>query len=165
MTPAGNPTERHIVVAYVKAVEQKASNITGFWAEKFGTSEQEISGLIKDTPKFQNFVRTKLMKKGSVGYIQPGPDTFPSVEKVHELIIACEALPCATWLDGLSAGEQAMAELLTMLVDKGVVALNIVPDRNWNIADPKASASRWKNCIRWSRSQRLWRCLSTSVQR
>ena len=31
-----------------------------------------------------------------------------------------------------------MDELLALLVDKGAVALNIVPDRNWDIADPEA---------------------------
>jgi hypothetical protein len=31
-----------------------------------------------------------------------------------------------------------MAELLELLISKGVVALNIIPDRNWNIADPAA---------------------------
>ena len=77
------------------------------------------------------------MKRGGVGYAQPGPDTFPCVEEVNQMILACQALPCATWLDGTSAGEQAMEELLELLIDKGAVALNIVPDRNWNIADPE----------------------------
>jgi hypothetical protein len=58
------------------------------------------------------------------------------VEEFHRLIVACGALPCAAWLDGMSAGEQAMEELLELLMGKGVVALNIIPDRNWNIADP-----------------------------
>ncbi len=47
------------------------------------------------------------MKRGGVGYVQPGNDTFPTVEQFHELITACGALPCAAWLDGLSEGEQA----------------------------------------------------------
>ncbi len=138
LTPAGNPTERHIVLAYVRAVEQQASDVSRFWADKLGTAESEISTLIREPAKFQNFVRTKLMKKGSVGYIQPGADTFPSVETFHELIRACGALPCATWLDGTSAGEQAIEDLFGMLIDKGAVALNIIPDRNWNIADAES---------------------------
>jgi hypothetical protein len=85
---------------------------------------------------FQNLVRAKLMKKGGVGYVQPGEDTFPPVEKLHELILACDALPCAAWLDGISSGEQHYEQLLELLISKGVVALNIVPDRNWNIKDP-----------------------------
>jgi hypothetical protein len=138
LTPAGNPTERHIVLAYVQAVERQTDSQTAFWASKLGSSEPEIKALISDSAKFQNFVRSKLMKKGGVGYIQPGPDTFPSVETFHELITACGALPCAAWLDGTTAGEQAIEELLSLLVAKGVVALNIVPDRNWNIADPES---------------------------
>jgi hypothetical protein len=67
------------------------------------------------------------------------------VEEVSELIVACGALPCATWLDGTSTGEQAEAELLELLIDKGVVALNIVPDRNWNVADPDVKRVKVKN--------------------
>jgi hypothetical protein len=137
LTPAGNPTERHIVLAYVQAVNKQVDNQVQFWADKLGATEAEIGKLISDSAKFQNFVRTKLMKKGGVGYIQPSPETFPSVETFHEMIIACGALPCATWLDGTSAGEQAIDELLNMLIDKGAVAMNIIPDRNWNIADPE----------------------------
>ena len=85
----------------------------------------------------QNTVRAKLMKRGGVGYVQPGNDTFPKVEQFHAMITACGALPCAAWLDGLSEGEQAYRELLQLMIDKGAVALNIVPDRNWDIADPE----------------------------
>ena len=72
--------------------------------------------------------------------MQPGHDTFPPVEKLHALVLACGALPCVTWLDGTSAGEQAMDELFALLIGKGAVALNIVPDRNWNFADPQQAA-------------------------
>ena len=61
------------------------------------------------------------------------------------LVTACGALPCATWLDGTSEGEQAEEELLNMLIGKGIVALNIVPDRNWNIADPKEKEVKVRN--------------------
>ncbi len=93
-----------------------------------------------DEPAFQGVVRSRLMKRGGVGYVQPGHDTFPPVAKLHELILACDALPCAAWLDGTTSGEQRMDELLALLVDKGAVVLNIVPDRNWDIADPDVRA-------------------------
>jgi hypothetical protein len=96
-----------------------------------------VEKLMADGPSLQNTVRNKLMKRGGPGYVQPGPDTFPPVEKLNELAVACRALPCAAWLDGTSAGEESYEELLGLLVAKGIVALNIVPDRNWNIADPK----------------------------
>jgi hypothetical protein len=77
------------------------------------------------------------MKRGGVGYVQPSPEAFPTVAEFHAMIVACGALPCVTWLDGTTAGEQAIDELLDLLIGQGAVALNIIPDRNWNIADPE----------------------------
>jgi hypothetical protein len=85
------------------------------------------------------------MKRGGVGYVQPTADMFPSVEEFHELILACGALPCAAWLDGTSPGEEAIEDLLGLLMGKGVVALNIVPDRNWNIADSEVRRLKVRN--------------------
>ncbi|MCK6627394.1 MAG: hypothetical protein L6R45_19725 [Anaerolineae bacterium] len=136
LTPRGNATERHMLQAYTQAAERGASDPAAFWAGKLNLPLDQVTAQIGDKPKFQNIIRAKLMKKGGVGYVQPGPQTFPNVEEFHQFIIACGALPCAAWLDGMSAGEQAIEELLTLLIDKGAVALNIIPDRNWNIADP-----------------------------
>ena len=138
LTPSGNATERHLLAAYIKAACLLYSDPAPFWAEKLKMTTEQVSAQITQMPQFQNTVRGKLMKRGGVGYAQPGPDTFPSVDEVNQLILAGGALPCATWLDGLSAGEQAMEELLNLLIAKGVVTLNIIPDRNWNIADVEA---------------------------
>jgi hypothetical protein len=135
LTPSGNATERHMLAAYIRVAADHFTDAIPFWAEKLQMAPEQVAAQIGDGPKFQNLVRSKLMKCGGVGYVQPGPDSFPSVEEVNQLVTACGALPCATWLDGLSAGEQAMEELLNLLIGKGAVALNIVPDRNWNIPD------------------------------
>jgi hypothetical protein len=145
LTPVGNPTERHIVVAYVRAAERIVPNPVEFWADKLNVEPSRVATLMDDTPRFQNLIRAKLMKRGGVGYVQPSRDTFPTVEELHELIVACGALPCAAWLDGTSAGEQAIEELLDLLIGKGVVALNIIPDRNWNIADPQTRRLKVQN--------------------
>jgi hypothetical protein len=137
LTPAGNATERHLLAAYTKAVASHFADPVPFWAEKLKLSVEQVAAQISDAPAFQNTVRSKLMKKGGVGYAQPGAGTFPTLEDVTRMITACQALPCATWLDGTTAGEQAMPELLELLIAQGVVALNIVPDRNWNISDPE----------------------------
>ncbi len=142
LTPAGNATERHIVVAYLAAAQRTVSDPATFWAGKLRSSRAEIAAILDNGPKIQNLVRAKLMKRGGVGYVQPSPETFPSVGEVNRVITACGALPCATWLDGTSAGEQAIAELLDLLIGKGVVALNIIPDRNWNIADPEVQRTK-----------------------
>ena len=145
LTPHGNATERHIVVAYLDAAARTTPDPAAFWAEKLGVDRAKMNALVVDSPALQNLVRAKLMKRGGVGYVQPGLDTFPKVEAFHKLITACGALPCAAWLDGTSPGEQAMEELLTLLIDKGAVALNIVPDRNWNIADPDVKQVKVQN--------------------
>lgn len=137
LTPSGNATERHLLAAYTRAAAERFADPVLFWAEKLKLPQDQVAAQIGNLPVFQNTVRSKLMKRGGVGYAQPGPDSFPSVEEVNQMILACQALPCATWLDGLSAGEQAMEELLHLLIAKGAAALNIIPDRNWNIADPE----------------------------
>lgn len=108
-----------------------------FWSEKLAAPIEQIASTISDAARFFTLVRGKLMKKGSIGYVASSPEAFPTVDEVSRFTQACGALPCATWLDGLSAGEQAIHELLGLLIDKGAVALNIIPDRNWNIADPE----------------------------
>jgi len=145
LTPAGNPTERHIVMAYAIAAARMLPSPAHFWAEKLGLRVEQTTELMGNVPAFHNLIRARLMKRGGVGYVLPTPDMFPTVEEVNELILACEALPCATWLDGTSEGEQAIEELLELLTGKGVVALNIIPDRNWNIADENVKQVKLQN--------------------
>ena len=139
LTPQGNATERHMLTAYVAAAASIYPDRAGrvaFWADRLSMAGELVENMIDDVPSFKNVIRTKLMKRGGVGYVQPDSRSFPSVEEVNKLTLACGALPCATWLDGTSEGEQAEDELLDLLIGKGAVALNIVPDRNWNITDP-----------------------------
>jgi hypothetical protein len=145
LTPSGNATERHIVVAYVRAAEQTVPNLVEFWADRLDVAPDRVAALGEDKARFQTVIRSRLMKRGGVGYVQPNHDSFPSIDKLHKLILACGALPCATWLDGTSDGEQAIEELLELLVGKGSVALNVIPDRNWNVADPETRRLKVKN--------------------
>ncbi len=141
LTPLGTATERHMVLAYVRAVQQQADDPAAFWADKLGLSRDQVAqamGPTGDAPAFQNLVRTRLMKQGGVGYVQPSPESFPTIEEFHRFVEACGALPCYAWLDGTSGGEQALEELMGLMVAKGAVATNVIPDRNWNIADPAA---------------------------
>jgi hypothetical protein len=135
MTPAGNATERHILAAYLNQADQISSNPIQFWSDKLGLPLDRAMLLYQDVPAFQNQVRSKLMKRGGPGYTLPGSNSFPSVQDFHRAVTACHGLICAAWVDGLSAGEQAMDEQLDILVSQGAAALNIIPDRNWNISD------------------------------
>jgi hypothetical protein len=138
LTPSGNATERHMLAAIVTAAERAFPALqerVDFWAAKLNAAPDAVAATIGDYAKFSNLVRGKLMKQGGVGYVKPSPDAFPTVDEFHGMILACGALPCAAWLDGTSAGEQAIDELLGLLMAKGAASLNIIPDRNWNIAD------------------------------
>jgi hypothetical protein len=148
LTPAGHPTERHMVVAYIRAAESAIPAPALFWSDKLGVAPDQMATIIADGPAFQNLVRAKLMKRGGVGYVQPESGMFPSLDAFHNLIVACGALPCCAWLDGTPAAERDMEEWLRFLMGKGVVALNIIPDRNWNIADPDIRRLKVRNLYR-----------------
>jgi len=148
LTPGGNATERHMLTAYVTSAERAFPLLpqrATFWADRLGMQPEEIQALMADVPAFKNVIRGKLMKRGGVGYVQPGPETFPSVDQLHEMVTLLGALPCFTWLDGTSEGESAIEELLSSMIDKGAAAVNIIPDRNWNIADPAVKAIKVRN--------------------
>jgi len=148
LTPAGNPTERHIVLAYVRAAERMMPDPVAFWAGRLESTAEEAAAIMAESPRFQNLIRARLMKQGGVGYVRPESGMFPTLEAFHALVVACGALPCAAWLDGTSAAEQAIEEWLSFLINRGVVALNIIPDRNWNIADPAARRLKVRNLYR-----------------
>lgn len=143
LTPAGNATERHILVAYDIAARQRfpeRDDMLRFWASRLGMDMAQVGAFMGDAPFPHDAIRSKLIKRGGVGYVQPSPDTFPSFDDVTAAIIACGAIPTFAWLDGTSAGEQAIEELLGLAVNKGVAAINIIPDRNWNIKNPDERA-------------------------
>ncbi len=142
LTPAGNATERHMVQVLAQKALETRPDPAAFWGDKFDMPQDALQSKMQDENVFQDFLRSKLMKRGGVGYVQPTPDSFPTVEEFHRMVTSSYALPCAAWLDGSSEGEQHIEDLLGLLIDKGVAALNIVPDRNWNIKDPQEKADK-----------------------
>ena len=144
LTPGGNPTERHLVQAYLTAAERAKPDLVSFWSEKLDLPYSQVNEKMNDKAGFQNLVRSRLMKQGGAGYIDPSPDTFPTVGEMNQLTLACEAIPCIAWLDGTSQGEQDIEELLNLLIAQGAAALNIVPDRNWNIPDRRIDDQKVK---------------------
>jgi hypothetical protein len=136
LTPSDNATERHILAAYDrKAAEILGGGAASFWASKLGWPESEITMLIQDTPRFHELLRSKLMKHGGAGYIPPDSGSFLAIDDAIGMIRGMDALPMIAWLDGTNPGEQNSAAFLELLHSKGVAAINIIPDRNWNIRD------------------------------
>jgi hypothetical protein len=145
MTPSGNATERHIVTKIVEKACMEFENPSQFWSDKLGLTIEMIKEVMSDPENFQNTIRKKLIKRGSIGYIQPTKDTFPLIDEFYQVVFACQAIPCAAWLDGTTPGEQEIERLLDVLINKGTAAINIIPDRNWNIKDPKEKALKLGN--------------------
>ncbi len=140
LTPAGNATERHIIRAYVRQAAHRfgeGDSAVAFWSGVLGKDGETTRRLMAEAPRFEEAVRARLVKRGGLGYEQPSESTFPRAADFTAWVRACGALPMITWLDGTSAGERDAQALLDCMCGHGCVAMNIVPDRNWNIADPE----------------------------
>ena len=143
-TPKGVATERHIIAAYVDkaiaAIPDPAER-AAFWAPLVKkTPEEAAETESKARPKFEEWVRAALSKRGGIGYVPPTPSTFPPVDDFIAWVRSCEAIPLVTWLDGTSAGEADAEALLDLMVAKGCAGVNIIPERNWNFSDPAKKA-------------------------
>ncbi|MCE5258686.1 MAG: hypothetical protein LLG44_06420 [Chloroflexi bacterium] len=138
LTPSGNATERHMLVAYDQAARKAfpgRSELVTFWAGKLGVDASAVEASLGQEAGPNELLRSKLMKRGGVGYVQPSPQSFPTLRQVGTMITACGALPTYAWLDGYSSSEQALEELLDVMLSNGVVGLTVIPERNWNFKD------------------------------
>ena len=148
LTPAGVATERHIIRAYnlkARAVFAAEDALVVFWSEVLGKDAASVTSLLANEPAFEEAIRAKLVKKGGIGYIQPTTTTFPAVEEFVAWVASCDAIPMVTWLDGTSNGEADENKLLDVMMEKGCAAMNIIPDRNWNLKDAQAAEVKRAN--------------------
>ncbi|MCX7591039.1 MAG: hypothetical protein N2255_05365 [Kiritimatiellae bacterium] len=138
LTPSGTPTERHIVRAYIrKATEvfRHADEVARFWASVLRVSFDEAVELLAEPVALENAVRSGFIKKGGLGYVQPTEASFPAAEDFIRWSRNCGAIPMLAWLDGTTAAEKDPDALLDHMGTKGVLAINIIPERNWNVRD------------------------------
>ena len=145
LTPNGNATERHLCVAFdlkARALFPEAAQRAAFWAEKLGSTPEKMTAILDDAPVLQGLIRSKMMKAGGPGYAKPSGPDFPALEQVNAFIRDAGAIPTFAWLDGTTEGEQAIEELLDEMQADGVAAVNIIPDRNWNIKDPEQKKTK-----------------------
>jgi len=148
LSPSGTPTERHLCAAYerkAEAVWPDPGDRAAFWADRLRTPADEMADLLADSRRLQALIRRKTMKRGGVGYQEPGPDTFPMMTEVNRFALAVGAIPTATWLDGTRQGEKDIEELLDLHQAAGSAALNVIPDRNWNVPDPDTKDTKLAN--------------------
>ncbi|MBO4633654.1 MAG: hypothetical protein J5858_17195 [Lentisphaeria bacterium] len=145
LTPAGNATERHVCAAYAaKAAEMfpDAAERAEFWASKLNIPLADAEKQISNTVKLEGTIRSKMMKSGGPGYVKADPASFPALKAMNDFTIACGAIPSIAWLDGLSAGEGDPDALLDLHESYGCALFNLIPDRNWNFADPEVKAKK-----------------------
>ncbi len=130
LAPSGNATERHICLAYARkaaAVFSDNAELKNFWQGKLASDEFELP----EGGDLQALIRARTMKRGGVGYVQPGEGSFPEMAKMNEFVLAVGGIPTLTWLNGLSDGEQRIEKLIEIAMQTGVEAINIIPDRNF----------------------------------
>jgi hypothetical protein len=150
LTPKGNATERHLCLAYArKAAAQfpEESALRAFWSDKLGVAPEDLKD-VPDGRGMTDLIRAKTMKKGGVGYVQPDSGSFPNMTEMNEFVLKCGALPTLTWLDGCSDGEQAIRELVEVGQASGVVAFNIIPDRNYTPGSPDQKLKNLQDVIK-----------------
>ena len=143
LTPKGVATERHIVRAYRVQAEKTFADAAAravFWAPLLACDAAAYPALEAVLPKLEDLIRNALAKRGGIGYIQPDEETFPLADDFTRWVKACDAIPTIAWLDGTSGGEADAGRLLDLMTAKGCAALNIIPDRNWNLKRPDEAA-------------------------
>jgi hypothetical protein len=160
LTPSGNATERHVCAAYAAKADSHFNgdmdSLVKFWSEKLGLSTEAAIKNLEDAVLLQGSIRGKTMKSGGPGYVKAEPKSFPPLRAMNAFILACGAIPCVAWLNGESAGEAALDELLDLHEACGAAMMNIIPDRNWNFSDAE---------LRRKRVAELDRIIATCVKR
>jgi len=143
LTPSGNPTERHICLAYArKAIEifGDTDALDDFWSKKLDTDAKSLG--LPEGRDLLNTIRAKTMKRGGIGYVLPDKGSFPTMADTNSFLLAAGAIPVHTWLDGTSEGEKAIEELLKVAMSTGSAAINVIPDRNYG---PGTSEEKLEN--------------------
>ncbi len=138
LTPSGNPTERHIIEAYQrKSEEVLGGRVDRFWSGILkipeGDAHDMRTGKMAD---FRENLRKSLIKYGGPGYVPPEKESFPLFDETVRMIEQAGGIPTGTWLDGTNPGESDPGALVNFLQGKGIRAITIIPDRNYNIAAP-----------------------------
>ena len=145
LTPSGNATERHICLAYArkaKTIFNDNAKLAQYWSEKLETDAVALG--LPEGRNLLNAIRNKTMKRGGIGYVQPDKGAFPEMSDMDRFTLAAGAMPTMTWLDGTSEGEQSLEELIEVAIGSGVVAFNVIPDRNYTSGVGESEA-KFKN--------------------
>lgn len=132
LSPGGNPTERHLCLAYARkgrAVFGDDIALMAYWKNKLEENFEPKD--LPESPALLNAIRARTMKKGGPGYVMPDAGAFPTMRQMNEFVLAAGGIPTLAWLDGTTEGEQQIERLLENAMQNGTAAFNIIPDRNF----------------------------------
>ena len=146
LTPSGNPTERHIIKAYIEKSESMSGNrFNVFWSEILKIPGEKIEQLKNEKiGDFMEKIRSVLVKNGGPGYVKPEPETFPQMADFVRMVKESGGIVVGNWLDGTNSGEENPEEFLEFMLSQGVKIMNIIPERNWNIENLEEKAKKVK---------------------
>ena len=85
LTPSGNPTERHMLVALCAKGEElfpEWERRARFWADAMQVKQDMVLALREKPVELQMLIRSKLMKRGGPGYTPPDDRSFPDLEEM-----------------------------------------------------------------------------------
>ena len=127
------PTERHLMAAYYRLGKTALADPVTFWSDKLDVNRSEIEHSYSQPAAFRRLMRNKLVKAGGIAFQPPDASNFPPIELLNRIADLTGTLPTLVWGRGTSDGEREEAVLLKFLVQRGLLGLNIVPDRSINV--------------------------------
>lgn len=150
LTPSKNPTERHIIKAYIEKAEKITQKDEMFWADILRISPSQVKKMKTEKPgDFMEKIRSVLVKNGGPGYIKPDLSTFPTLDEFIEMVKESNGILVGNWLDGTNEGEKEPELLIEFMLSKGIKVMNIIPERNWNISDTFEKTKKVENLNRF----------------
>ncbi len=156
LTPSGNPTERHICLAYAhkaKEIFDKKDALADFWSQKLGVEIKETE--LPESRGLLNTIRAKTMKRGGVGYVQPDRGSFPLLADTNRFILAAGGIPVVTWLDGTSEGERDIEELLEVAMSTGAVVNDTATAQNYTVGKKDEKLKNLHQVVELAEKQHL----------
>ena len=145
LTPAGNATERHMLAAYIQAAAEPFRRPAPFLGRKAADDARTGSRSNRGCAQIPEY-RAFQVDETRRGWLYPAWSGYLSIrgrgEPAGDRLRRAALRYLAGWPFRRGTGRGRASDLL---IDKGAVALNIVPDRNWNIPDPETRRVKVNN--------------------
>ncbi len=132
LTPHDQPTERHIAYAAAQFLNKRYQSP----AERRSAVERLCQsapdeGVIESPARFQDFLRSRLLKAGGPAFVEESADAFIPIERMVAMSIDLGAIPTYPVLGNpITPWEEDLDVLFDRLDAIGACAIEVIPDRN-----------------------------------